>query len=140
MTWLLVSISSYLFFALAALGDKVVLKNVPKPKLYTFYVGFLSIFAVLIYPFINFTLPDKETFMWAFFDGIVYVWGLYVLFSALKKYEVSRVIPTIGAVQPIFIYLIAIIIWPVASLILNQANLIAFFLLLIGGIMISTIT
>jgi uncharacterized membrane protein len=135
--WLIVSILGYLFFAIASLGDKIVLKKTPKPKLYAFYVGFLSIFVVLIIPFIGIQIPDKTTFIWAFLDAIVYVWGLYVLFSALEKYDVSRVIPTTGAVQPIFIFLIALIIWPSASLVLSNYNLIAFFLLLLGGIMIS---
>ncbi|GMX58537.1 MAG: hypothetical protein MCSN_1910 [Candidatus Microsyncoccus archaeolyticus] len=137
MMWLIVSILGYLFFAIASLGDKIVLKKTPKPKLYAFYVGFLSIFVVLIIPFIGIQIPDKTTFIWAFLDAIVYVWGLYVLFSALEKYDVSRVIPTTGAVQPIFIFLIALIIWPSASLVLSNYNLIAFFLLLLGGIMIS---
>jgi len=34
------------FFALASLGDKILLKQTPKPKLYAFYVGFLNILAV----------------------------------------------------------------------------------------------
>lgn len=137
MTWLIVSILGYLFFAIASLGDKIVLKKTPKPKLYAFYVGFLSIFVVLAIPFVGIQIPDKGTFIWAFLDAIVYVWGLYALFSALEKYDVSRVIPTTGAVQPIFIFLIALIIWPSASLVLSNYNLIAFFLLLLGGIMIS---
>lgn len=137
MTWLIISILGYLFFALASLGDKIVLKKTPKPKLYAFYVGFLSIFAFFVIPFIDFHIPDQKTLMWAFLDAIVYVWGLYALFAALEKYDVSRVIPTTGAVQPIFIFLIALIIWPDASLVISNYNLIAFFLLLLGGIMIS---
>lgn len=137
MIWLIVAICAYLFFALASLGDKIVLKKTPKPKLYAFYVGFLSFLVVLALPFVNLDYPDKGVFIWAFLDAVVYIWGLYIIFCALEKYEVSRVIPTTGAVQPIFIFLIALIVWPSASLVLDQASLIAFFLLLLGGIMIS---
>jgi len=138
MNWLIISIASYLFFAIASLGDKMVLKKTPKPKLYAFYVSFLSIFAVLVLPFIHFNFPDKQTLIWAFLDAIVYVWGLYTLFLALEKYDVSRTIPTIGAIQPVLVFILALVFWPSATLILTQANLLAFFLLLLGGILIST--
>lgn len=137
MIWLIVAILAYLFFALASLGDKIVLKKTPKPKLYAFYVSFLSFLVLLALPFVDLNYPTKDVFFWAFLDAIVYVWGLYIIFCALERYEVSRVIPTTGAVQPIFIFLIALIVWPSASLVLDQASLIAFFLLLLGGIMIS---
>jgi uncharacterized membrane protein len=137
MNWLIISIASYLFFALASLGDKIVLKKTPKPKLYAFYVSFMSVFVVLAIPFIHFSFPNTQTLMWAFFDAIVYVWGLYTLFLALEKYDVSRTIPTIGAIQPVLVFILALFFWPSASLILTQANLLAFFLLLIGGVLIS---
>jgi uncharacterized membrane protein len=137
INWLIISIASYLFFALASLGDKIILKKTPKPKLYAFYVSFLSIFAIFILPFVHFNFPDKQTLIWALLDAIVYVWGLYVLFLALEKYDVSRTIPTIGAIQPVLVFILALFFWPSASLILSSANLIAFFLLLIGGVLIS---
>ncbi|MDD3292876.1 MAG: hypothetical protein PHT67_02210 [Candidatus Pacebacteria bacterium] len=138
MTWLIVAILGYLFFALASLGDKVILKKTPKPKLYAFYVSFLSIFVLLALPFVKFTFPNQSTLIWAFLDAIVYVWGLYILFLALEKYDVSRVIPTLGATQPIFIFLIALIIWPSTLALFNNYIFIAFILLLLGGVLISS--
>lgn len=137
MNWLIISIASYLFFAIASLGDKVVLKKTPKPKLYAFYVSFLSIFAIFILPFVHFNFPDKQTLIWASLDAIIYVWGLYTLFLALEKFDVSRTIPTIGALQPILVFVLALVFWPSATLTLSFANIVAFLLLLIGGVMIS---
>ncbi len=137
MTWLLVSIASYLFFALASLGDKIVLKKAPKPGLYAFYVGFLSVLAVFLIPFIDFQLPSSSTWVWIFLDGIVYIWALYILFRALDKYEVSRVMPMIGAFQPIFIFILTWIFWPISQLSLSQADFLGFFLLFLGGMVIS---
>jgi len=137
MTWLLVSIASYLFFALASLGDKIVLKKAPKPKLYAFYVGVLSIMAVVLIPFIDFQLPSPGTWVWIILDGIVYIWGLCILFRALEKYEVSRVMPMTGAFQPIFIFILTWVFWPINQLSLSQADFLGFFLLFLGGMVIS---
>jgi uncharacterized membrane protein len=137
MMWLLVSIVSYFFFALASLGDKIVLKKAPKPKLYAFYVGALSVLAVVLIPFIDFQLPSLSVWKWIVLDGIVYIWGLYVLFRALDKYEVSRVMPMTGAFQPIFIFILTWIFWPINQLSLTQADFLGFFLLFLGGMVIS---
>ncbi|MDD5696746.1 MAG: hypothetical protein PHO90_02100 [Candidatus Pacebacteria bacterium] len=137
MMWLLVSIVSYFFFALASLGDKIVLKKAPKPKLYAFYVGVLSVLAVVLIPFIDFQFPSSKIWVWIILDGIVYVWGLYILFRALDKYEVSRVMPMTGAFQPMFIFILTWIFWPINQLSLTQADFLGFFLLFLGGMVIS---
>ncbi|MDD3170469.1 MAG: hypothetical protein PHW71_01645 [Candidatus Pacebacteria bacterium] len=137
MTWLLVAILGYLFFALASLGDKIVLKKAPKPKLYAFYVGVLSLLAVVFIPFIGFRLPSSGTWVWIFLDGVVYIWGLYVFFRALDKYEVSRVMPMVGAFQPIFIFILTWLFWPINQLSLSLADFSGFFLLFLGGMAIS---
>lgn len=137
MTWLIVAILGYLFFALASLGDKILLKQAPKPKLYTFYVGLLNIVAVFLIPFVDFRLPSSfSVWRWIILDGTVYLWGLYILFKALDKYEVSRVMPMIGAFQPIFVFILTWIFWPLSQITLTSADFLGFFLLFLGGIII----
>lgn len=137
MTWLLVAILGYLFFALASLGDKILLKQTPKPKLYAFYVGFLNILAVFLIPFVGFHLPSSfNVWCWIILDSIVYLWGLYVLFKVLDKYEVSRIMPMVGAFQPIFVFILTWVFWPLGQAALTQADFVGFFLLFLGGIMI----
>ncbi|MCX6721965.1 MAG: hypothetical protein NTY04_02140 [Candidatus Staskawiczbacteria bacterium] len=133
--WLLAAVSSYLFFGLASLYDKLVLAGKPKPKSYTFYVGIFSLLVVLLIPFINFSFPSSALLVWIVLDAAVHVLGLYTMYSALEKFDVSRVIATIGATQPIFIFILTWIFW--GPQITPMADILAFALLFIGSIIIS---
>jgi drug/metabolite transporter (DMT)-like permease len=136
MSWLVIIILSYLFFSLASLGDKIILAGSPKPKSYTFYVGLLNILAVLLIPFIDhFTFPTLTALFWIILEAVVYVVGLYAMFVAIEEFDVSKVMPTIGAAQPIFIFLLAWMFW--GSQEITLANTIAFVVLLLGSVIIS---
>jgi len=135
MYWLLVAILAYLFFGLASLCDKLVLAGKPKPNSYTFYVGAFSIFVVLLIPFINFSIPSSVELFWIVLDAAVHVLGLYTMFVALEKFDVSRVVATIGATQPIFIFILTSIFW--GPQFMPAIDIVAFALLLIGSIIIS---
>ncbi|MFA5013516.1 MAG: hypothetical protein WC520_03040, partial [Candidatus Paceibacterota bacterium] len=138
--WLLIAIASYLFFALASLADKIVLIKSPKPRVYTFYVGVFNVLAIFLIPFLplfgqDFGIPSTIGFMWVILDGIIYIFGLYGMFSALEKFDASRVIPAIGASQPIFIFALTWLFW--GPQILGAREMIAFALLLAGTVLIS---
>ncbi len=135
LLWLSIAIISYLFFGLASLGDKLVLNRSPNPKLYTFYVGALSSLAVLLIPFVGFHIPDAVSFFWIAMTSLVTIAGLYVLYCAVAKFEVSRVVPIIGAVQPILVLLFSWFFWGLNALTAN--NIIAFLVLLISSVIIS---
>ncbi len=135
ISWILIIVLTYLFFALSGIGDKVVLAGVPKAVSYTFYVGILNILAVFAIPFVNFRIPDLYIFSLIILDAVVFILALYVGFLAVEKFEVSKVVPTIGAVQPIFIFLISWIILGFQKL--SFYNFIAFILLFLGSILIS---
>ncbi len=135
MSWLSIIILAYLFFALASLGDKIVLAGPPKPKSYTFYVGLLSILVIILIPFINFRFPDATGMMWIVLEAVVYVAGLYGLFTSLENFDVSRVMPTVGATQPIFIFILTWMFWGMQEM--KSTDVLAFVLLLIGSVVIS---
>ncbi|MCX6719635.1 MAG: hypothetical protein NTV36_00790, partial [Candidatus Staskawiczbacteria bacterium] len=135
LSWLLVIILAYFFFSLSYLGDKLILSGPPKPNSYTFYVGVISIFAVLFIPFIKFGIPDGRVFIWIIAEALVYILGLYAMFLALENFDVSRVMTTIGATQPIFIFALTWIIW--GPQLMGDADILAFVLLLLGGCLIS---
>jgi len=140
MLWFIATCFSYFFYSLSSLGDKIILAGPAKPKEYTFTVGMSSILAVLIIPFapllgFNFGLPQGIQWLWIILDAIVYILGLYCLFSALDRFEVSRVMPAIGASQPILIFILTCCFWGFQVLRINE--IIAFIILLIGGIVIS---
>ena len=135
MLWLITIIFSYLFFALASLGDKIILSGPAKPKSYTFYVGLLSILVVFIIPFVEFGWPSNIGLTYIILEAIVYVLGLYAMFYALERFDVSKVMPTIGASQPVIIALLSILFW--GRLDVGVKEIIAFIILLVGSVLIS---
>lgn len=135
ISWLLVIILAYFFFSLASLGDKLVLARKPNPAVYTFYVGFFSILMFLIIPFINFRFPELKTLFWIILEALVYIIGLYTMYAAIKKFDVSKVITTIGATQPVFIFGLTWLFW--GPQILEQKLIFAFAILLLGSVIIS---
>lgn len=135
ISWLLVIILAYFFFSLASLGDKLVLARRSNPAVYTFYVGFFSILMFLIIPFINFRFPEFKTLFWIVLEALVYIIGLYTMYAAIKKFDVSKVITTIGATQPVFIFGLTWLFW--GPQILEQKLIFAFAILLLGSIIIS---
>ena len=135
MLWLIVAISAYFFFALAFLGDKVVLSGSPKPKLYIFYIGILNLLLLFLIPFAEFHFPSYQTLVWIILEAIVYVIGLYTLFVAIEKFEVTRVTTVIGAIQPLLILLFTWLFFK--GQIITNGNILAFMLLFLGSILIS---
>jgi len=135
ITWLLVIILAYILFGVASLGDKLFLSGKPNPKSYTFYVGVFGLFMLLFIPFIKFGLPATGSWMWIILDALVYVIGLYTMYSALERFEVSRVISIIGAIQPILIFILAWIFFGGQSI--SLWSVLAFLLLFLGSLVIS---
>ncbi len=135
MLWLTIIIFSYLFFALASLGDKIILAGPSKPKSYTFYVGVLSILVVFIIPFVEFGWPSNIGLAFIILEALVYVAGLYAMFYALEHFDVSKIMPTIGASQPVIIAILSIFFW--GKLDMGLKDIVAFIVLLSGSILIS---
>ncbi|MDD5568840.1 MAG: EamA family transporter [Candidatus Pacebacteria bacterium] len=133
--WFFIAILSYLFFAISSLGDKILLARSPKPRAYTFYVSLLSVIAIFAIPFVDFDLPSGIAALWIVLDAIIYIAGLFGLFSALEKFDASSVVPAIGAAQPIFIFGLTYVFWGPQPL--GVREILAFGLLLIGTLLIS---
>jgi drug/metabolite transporter (DMT)-like permease len=136
MLWLIVAILSYFFFSLASLGDRYLLIGPPKPKVYAFYVGSLGVSALLLLPFINFSLPGFNVIILSFITGVIFLLSLIFLFYGLERFEVSRIVPALGGFLPIFTLIFGF-------LILNQQEsfywqkILSFCLLIMGSIIIS---
>jgi len=133
--WLLVIILAYLFFGFASLCDKLVLAGKPKPNSYTFYVGVFGLFAILFIPFTKFGFPNPAALTWIILDAIVHIIAIYSMYVAVKKFDISRVIATIGATQPIFIFALTPLFWGPQNML--STDILAFVLLLAGSILIS---
>ena len=139
ISWLLVIVLAYLFFGLASLGDKLVLsgtaQRAPRPASYTFYVGVFSIFVIVLIPFTKFGWPNNTSLMWIILDASVHTIGIYTMFVALRKFDVSKVMTTIGATQPIFIFVLTWIFWGPQTL--PAIDIVAFVILFLASILIS---
>jgi drug/metabolite transporter (DMT)-like permease len=136
MFWLIIAISAYFLFALASLGDKYLLIGPPKPKVYAFYVGLLNITALLLIPFVGFYLPGFAQVGLSFLYGLIFILALLVLYYSLERFEVSRIIPALGAFLPIFTFLLAFFILGQEGFFTSQRFL-SFSLLILGSIIIS---
>src|SRR3990167_5433178 len=102
MLWLIFTIVAYFFFALASLNDRYLLAGpLPKPLVYTFYVSIAGIFVTFLMP-LGFLLPSVSFILLSLGTGIFSVVGLYMLFHTVFHGNVSRVVPMVGALLPIF--------------------------------------
>jgi len=139
MYWLSAVILAYLFFGLASLCDKLVLsgttQGAPRPKPYTFYVGLFSLLVILLIPFVRPNFPGAIGLVWIILDAIVHVVGLYAMYVALERFDVSKVIATIGATQPVFIFALTWIFW--GPQMLQLPDVLAFVMLVAGSVIIS---
>lgn len=136
MSWLLTIILAYLLFALVSLGDRYLLLGSPEPKTYTFYVGTLGIAAVILAPFTGFFIPSLWALLICFSGALAYILFLYLMYSAIEKFEVSRVIPAVGALIPL-ITLVIIYLLSGGNHLFGAKGFIAFFLLILGSVAIN---
>lgn len=134
-SWLIIAIVAYLFFSLSFFGDKLMLSGHQNAKLYTFYVGMLSLVVIFLIPFVRLEIPNFFTIFWIALAAITSLAGIYSMFVALEKFEVSKVMPTIGGLQPLFILVLTWVFWGFQNISIWQY--VAFGLLLLGSLVIS---
>ncbi|MDD4661808.1 MAG: EamA family transporter [Candidatus Pacebacteria bacterium] len=135
MFWFIVAISAYFFLAISSLGDKIFLKGKEDPKTYVFYVCLLSGLIVFLIPFITFNIQPFNILIWPILEGITYAGALYALYYALDRFEVSVVVPVLGGLQPVFIFLLSFLFFNITEV--SFQNIIALIVLIIGTVLIS---
>lgn len=102
MPWLSVTIFSYFLFAFSSLTDRYLLAGpLPHPKVFAFYTGVTGILAILLIPF-GFKIPELQTAVLALGTGAIGVLGVYASYRAVFKSGVSRIVPMVGALFPLF--------------------------------------
>ncbi len=136
MLWLIVIISAYFLFAVVALGDKYLLAGPPSPKIYSFYVGVLGIAAIILIPFVEFSVPEVGQLGLALLAGAIYIVALFGLYNGLEHFEISRVVPAIGGLLPLFTFALIFLFFG-GKQILSLTEVIAFILLLSGSVFIT---
>jgi len=131
MSYLPVTILAYFLNALAVTTDKFLLnKFIPDPLSYVFYFSLYSLSAILLLPFTH--IPGFYVFFLASSSTLLWTLGAYFMFKALKIGQVSRVVPLIGALTPLFLFLHASFF---ATITINQSWAVGF--LIIGLILLA---
>lgn len=137
MLWLLFAITAYFLLAVASVGDRFLLVGpLPSPKMYAFFIALLSALLIpLLLPF-GFSFPaDPLTIPLSLGAGFIWIVALWIYFEAIQRSEVSRVVPAVGAFVPIFTFLATLL---VGQGILSMRELLALFLLIAGGVLITS--
>jgi drug/metabolite transporter (DMT)-like permease len=117
------------------LGDKLILAGPAGPKSYTFYGGIIGISMVVLLPFIQLRWPTPTAFPWIIAESIIYLFGLYLMYSALEDFDVSKVAATMGAAMPIFVLGLTWVF--LGERIIKPTNILALLLLILGSFIIS---
>jgi len=138
MSWLIIVLIAYFLMSIVALFDRYFLVGpIANPKTYTFYIGILGLIFCLFFILLGITFPlSNVVFLGLAAGGIRIIANLF-LTTSITKSEISRVAPAVGAMQPIFSFLLFFLFLP-QSRILDISQLAAFILLVFGSVLIST--
>ena len=135
MNWVIITILAYFFAAITVLFDKYLLSGpIPLPKIYAFYIGVLGIVVLFLIPFVPFFFPDTKYYFLIFLTGSFFVLAIFFFAKGLQKFEASRVVPAIGALTPIFLWLF---IFLSGQKNFNLGFLFSFFFLILGSVLIT---
>lgn len=134
MLWLYITISAYLLFALANIGDKfMVSKYQTKPIVYAFYVGAMGILSITLIPF-GVVIPSAVHLFWSLCGGLAFMAALYFMYQALHTGETTRAVTILGGTSPIFTFIFSSFFIPES---LKITELLAFALLIAAIVIIS---
>jgi|WetSurMetagenome_2_1015567.scaffolds.fasta_scaffold03531_8 drug/metabolite transporter (DMT)-like permease len=132
--WLLIATLSYFINAGVYVGDKFLLsKKIHSSVAYAFYVGiwsFLNIALLFLDPWV----PNLQEFALDMFAGLIFLTTLIFWYKALHQSEATRVVPIVGALVPAFSFILGFVFLGEQ---LTERELLAFTILIIGGVLIS---
>jgi drug/metabolite transporter (DMT)-like permease len=132
--WLAIALISYLINAGVYVGDKFLLsKKIHSSVAYAFYVGiwsFLNIFLLVLDPW----LPNWQQLGVDLAAGLIFLATLIFWYKALHQSEATRVVPIVGALIPVFSFILGFIFLGEN---LTERELLAFLILVIGGVLVS---
>lgn len=137
MPWLLFVISSYLIFAAVILADKYLLSGAKMhPAVYTFYIGVLGMLAFALAPFTGFVIPGPGQILLSIGAGASLVYAVYWFARGVQKYEPSRIVPAMGGLDSILVFLFLLVTTKGETL-LTFPQFLSLALLIIGTVLIT---
>lgn len=133
--WIVAAITAYFLLALVVVLDKYLLSGpLPNPKLYAFAIGIFGALGLLLIPFGFLIIPAWPTIVLGILAGIIQIFAILALFSGLKRFEASRIIPAIGGLLPVCTLLFTI---SLGRAVLEGVDIFAFMFLVVGSIGVS---
>lgn len=132
--WISIVAVAHIFYAFVFIIDKNVLsKSLPHPIVYSFYVGVLGLFILVLLPF-GFAIPSFTQVLLILIAGAAQVAGWVFMYKALSRGEVSRIVPFIGSFIAIFVLILSRFLIGEK---LGAEELVAFVFLVLGSLIIS---
>jgi len=107
-TWgYFIAIGAHLLNGSVSIIDKFLLtKTFKNPAAYAFWIGILSLGTFILLPF-GFTLPTGWQWLIDFSAGATFILALYFFYLAIQAEEVTRIVPIVGSLIPIFTLLLS---------------------------------
>lgn len=136
MSYILIALLAYFVVAVEIIIDKFLLssKRVSHPAVYAFYSGTMTAFVLFLVPLPKFHMIALPDIMMRIGAGIIFTYGILLLFYAFNKSEASRVMPVVGAIIPIVTFIISGLFFN-EQLTMVQTFSVA--ILILGGLLIS---
>lgn len=132
--WIFIAVGAYFINAGVYVADKFLLsKKIHSSIVYAFYVGIWSIFNFALLFFAPW-VPSFRELSIDLLAGFLFLCTLVFWYKALHQSEATRVVPIVGALTPIFSYLLSYIFLGDT---LSERQLLAFLILIYGGILVS---
>jgi drug/metabolite transporter (DMT)-like permease len=132
--WLTISVIAYFINAGVYVADKFLLsQKIHSSITYAFYVGIWSIFNIFLLAFDPW-IPTRPELLLDLSAGVLFLFTLVFWYKALHQSEATRVVPIVGALVPIFSFWLSYLFLGES---LEEKQMLAFFILIIGGVLIS---
>ena len=136
--WFIIAFIAFFLLAIAAVIDKFLLtKSRIVPVSYAFYAVFLGALAssALLFFSRDFYFPQAELGTLVM-GGVAFYFGLYFLFLAVQKSEVSKVNPLSISLTPLFVFLLSLFL---AVEFFSAPKFLAILLIILGSYFLSQV-
>ena len=136
MSYVFIALAAYFVVAVEIILDKFLLssKRVSHPAVYAFYSGVMTAFVLFLVPLPKFHMIEASEILARIIAGIMFTYGILLLFYAINKSEASRVMPVVGAIIPIITFIISGAFFHER---LTVVQTVSVFVLILGGLLIS---
>jgi drug/metabolite transporter (DMT)-like permease len=134
VSWIAVTIFAYFINAGVYIADKFMLsRRFHSSIAYAFFVGIWSVLNFVLLAFAPY-VPSPAWLLVDLSAGALFLFTIVFWYKALHQSEATRVVPIVGALTPIFTLILSTLF---LGEVLDQKSLIAFLILISGGVLIS---